>query len=972
MSSLPDDDLWDRADRLFDQALDLPAAERGAFLDRACGGEAELRALVERLLGSAEKTAPANRAADRALSGLLRGGLGRELEAAGENEPPAGTQVGRYRLVREIGRGGMAVVYLAERADGQFEQQVALKLLKRGFDTDELVWRFDQERQILAAASHPGLARLLDAGIGPDSRPYLVLEYVEGRPIDRYCDEERLPVAERLQLVLQVARAVEAAHRSLVVHRDIKPNNILVTADGHAKLLDFGIAKILDPADDTTVPLARTRTTARLLTPAWASPEQVLGGPITTASDVYQLGLLLYVLLSGRFPYLLAQGAAALAAQAIAAAQPARASAAAAGLAGGPPPGPPGAAPPDPEAAALARGTTPARLRRELAGDLDTILLTALRKEPERRYRSVSLFAEDLQRFLAGRPVAARRDSTLYRAAKFLRRNAAAVTAAVTGIALVVMVALGYTHELARERDRARQAAERATRVAAFLGDLFEVAAPAGSLGRQVTAREMLDRGAGRLGSELAAEPELRADLLLVVGDVYRQLAQFGEARPLFERAVAIRRAAPGEDRLGLAAALHGLGRLEGDAGRLGPARRHLEEALAIRRAAYVYVYGGHPDIGRTLDALGAVLAAAGDFQAARRHHQEALALLEAGLPADDPEVGLAVRNLGLTYKQERLYRPALACFRRALAQLEAAEGPDHPHVAATLVEIADVLDAAEESEEARAAYLQALPVVERSYGPAHPVFASTLAALANLLRATGEPEQAVALLRRALAVREAALGPRHPLVAAGWNDLGLAHLAADDAGAARQAFEQSAAAYRDSLAPDDSGSANPLFNLAGMEREAGRRAEALALYRRSLAIRQRAFGAGHDSLVMPWYYVGVLERELGAPAAAEQALRQAIRLAERQPGGEHARPLFEVELARSLAAQRRFAEASALLSPHAAESAGQTLRRRALAALAELATAEGRLAEAARHRAALARLGPAKAASRPRPVIAR
>lgn len=718
MSSLPDDDLWDRADRLFDQALDLPAAERGAFLDRACGGEAALRALVERLLGSAEKTAPANRAADRALSGLLRGGLGRELETAGENEPPAGTQVGRYRLVREIGRGGMAVVYLAERADGQFEQQVALKLLKRGFDTDELVWRFDQERQILAAASHPGLARLLDAGMGPDSRPYLVLEYVEGRPIDRYCDEERLSIADRLRLVLQVARAVEAAHRSLVVHRDIKPNNILVTDDGHAKLLDFGIAKILDPADDTTVPLARTRTTTRLLTPAWASPEQVLGGPITTASDVYQLGLLLYVLLSGRFPYLLAQGAAALAAQAIAAAQPARASAAAVGLTGGPPPGPPGAPPPDPEAVALARGTTPARLRRELAGDLDTILLTALRKEPERRYRSVSLFAEDLQRFLAGRPVAARRDSTLYRAAKFLRRNAAAVTAVVTGIALVLMVALGYTHELARERDRASREAERASRIAAFLEDLFVAAAPAPD--RQLTPRQMLDRGVERLDTELAAEraaePELRADLLLMVGDLYRQFALLDEARPLLEQALALRRRAPGGDRLGLAAALHGLGRLESDAGRLDPARRHLQEALAIRRTAYAYVYGGHPDIGRTLDALGAVLAAAGDFERARRHHQEALALLEAGLPSDDPEVGLAVRNLGLAYKQERLYGPALACFYRALAQLEAAEGPHHPHVAATLAEIAEIADAlaaekSEEAEQARAANEPAPPV---------------------------------------------------------------------------------------------------------------------------------------------------------------------------------------------------------------------------------------------------------------------
>ncbi len=238
------DDRWHRADQLLDQALDLPLVERAAFLDRECGEDTELKALVQRLLAGADGDPTLI-----ASGGALRGPLWDRLEADLETDDPLlGAEVGRYRIVRELGRGGMAVVYLAERSDGQFRQQVALKLLKRGLDTDEVVARVRPGAADPRRRRASGLARLLDGGIGPGGRPYLVMEYVEGRPIDRYCDEERLPVTERLRLFLQVARAVEDAHRSLVVHRDIKPSNILVTADGHAKLLDFGIAKLLDPA----------------------------------------------------------------------------------------------------------------------------------------------------------------------------------------------------------------------------------------------------------------------------------------------------------------------------------------------------------------------------------------------------------------------------------------------------------------------------------------------------------------------------------------------------------------------------------------------------------------------------------------------------------------------------------------------------------------------------------------------------
>ena len=404
------DDLWSRADRILDEALDRSNAERPAYLDHACAGDAELRGLVDRLLADAEAADPS---LDRGVGGSL---LAEAVDSAlGQEATLAGSVVGRYRIVGEIGRGGMAIVYLAERADAEFRQQVALKLLKRGVDTDEVVRRFEQERQILAAASHPDIARLLDGGVTDDGRPFLVMEYVDGKPIDEYCDDRGLTVDERLRLFLRVGHAVADAHRNLVVHRDIKPHNILVTADGNVKLLDFGIAKVLEPGPGGSE-LTRTRTT--FLTPAYATPEQVAGGPITTASDIYQLGLLLYRLLTGRAPYRLSSLDSEDLRRSVCESVPARPSSTTG-------PRKPERSEDEPgiEDCSRLRGTSPRGLRRRLAGDLDNIVLKALRKEPERRYDSAAQLVADIENHLAGRPVTARADTVWYRVSKLVSRH---------------------------------------------------------------------------------------------------------------------------------------------------------------------------------------------------------------------------------------------------------------------------------------------------------------------------------------------------------------------------------------------------------------------------------------------------------------------------------------------------------------------------------------------------------------------
>jgi eukaryotic-like serine/threonine-protein kinase len=388
-----DTERWIRADRLLEAALDLPADRRTAYVAAAAAGDPELRRLVERLLESAETDA--GLAPGGVFGGELFDGFAKELVAA--DEDPAGQIIGPYRVVREIGRGGTAVVYLAEGPDGA---RVAVKLIRLGLDTEEVLLRFDQERKILARAQHPNIAEVFASGVSADGRPYFAMEYVDGLPIDAYCDRRRATVADRLGLFLQAAWAVHHAHRDRVVHRDIKPSNILVTEDGRLKLLDFGIAKLLDAeAGPGAVPL--TRSYARLMTPAFASPEQILGAEVTVATDVYQLGILLYLLLTGRWPYQLAKNWPGEVVRAITQSEPAAPSAATAG-AGSMPPSFRGT-PPSPEKIAAARQSTHQRLRRRLEGDLDRIALTALRKDPGDRYASVARMIDEIERHLAGR-----------------------------------------------------------------------------------------------------------------------------------------------------------------------------------------------------------------------------------------------------------------------------------------------------------------------------------------------------------------------------------------------------------------------------------------------------------------------------------------------------------------------------------------------------------------------------------------
>lgn len=870
-----------RLDALFDQALDLEGEARAGFLERVGAEDASLRAELDELLSLVDANASS------LDPGALAGGALWQAVATAPSLAPgdveAGTVVGAWRVLGELGRGGMGAVYLATRIDGGFEQRGALKRIRAGVDTDDFMRRFSQERQILARFDHPNIARLLDGGRDDAGRPYLVMECVEGERIDRHCDAAGLDVTARVTLFVAVARAVAYAHRHLVVHRDLKPSNIIVTADGEVKLLDFGIAKVLDADDDAHA--AATRTSARLYTPEYATPEQVRGEPATTAADVYQLGLLLYELLSGQRAQRPADGSLAALEEAVCRREPMRPSLQAA----------------DAEPATLAaRGTTARALRRMLAGDLDTIVLKALRKAPERRYASVLELVDDLERWRQGKPVRARPEGTRYRAGKFLRRHPMGVASA----AVLVLVLSAYaatvtvqSRAIARERDRAQAEARKAGQVKALVLRLFEGADPQLSGGAQLSARELLDRGWSGVRTELGGQPEVRIELLDTVGEAYRQLGLYDRADPLFVQALADARgtAMPPASQV---RALRSLGRLRSDQGRHDEAEPLLRDALARMRA----VYGTrHAEVAATLDDLGLVRFRRGDVEGAERIYRDALAMRRALFGNEHADVADSLDALGLALRQRGGYAAAEPLHSEALALRRRLLPAGHPDLARGMSDLALVRTDLGEFDSAEALYREAKGLLVQAYGARHPHVATVSNNLARLLQVQRRFDEALPLLREALAIRIESLGERHETVALAHNDLGLTLAESGDDAGAEAAYARALAAYP----TDHHWRAATIFNLGRIAEKRGDFATAERHYRDALERQRRDYGPGHDRVGTDLNRLGVVLFRQGRLDEAETHMREALGIFRSRLADGHPRlasslvPLGELLLAR-------------------------------------------------------------------------
>ncbi|MEM7583590.1 MAG: serine/threonine-protein kinase [Acidobacteriota bacterium] len=847
-----------RVKQIFDEVLELEGAARQRALEARCDSP-ELRRRVEVLLARA------------ATAGdfLEPGGLLEPSDPANEPLPSwSGRQVGPYRLLHELGRGGSSVVYLGERIVGDFNQRVAIKLLRIGLATEAAVQRFQRERQILAALQHPAIVRLVDGGTTRDAPPFdgvpfVAMDWVDGLPITTFADANSLSIRQRCELFLAVCEAVEFAHRQLIIHRDIKPSNVFVTDDGRPQLLDFGIAKLLAPDDDDPA------TAQRMMTVRYASPEQLRGAPLSVATDVYSLGVLLFELLTGRSPHRAEQAAERSGtspphtpAEALGKADPADGTTSIAGV-------------------AERRGTSPAALLRSLSGELTSILIKAMSQDPKDRYGSVEALRQDLQRFLTGRPVQARAQTSAYRLWKFVRRNPLPST-----LLVALTLALGglvvQSSRLASQRDLALARQEKAEDVTRFLVETLELVDPYEAQRESVQIRDLL-AGAGRRGDQqLGHRPEVLAALHGTLGQGYQHLGLESDAQQHFETAIRLARTEAVDAADVLADSLLATSRILAVEGEHERAEASAREGLALRSGL------DGPAARSTAEAhsvLAAALLEAGQFEEAVSEGEIAAELLRGGPPSI--ELAEALTLLARIHEVQGAYDLAGEPAREGLLLYQQLLGDEHPSTAAALDALANALYRQGRYAEAEAKHRQALELRRRHLRPDHPNVIHLLNNLGLAQMGQGHYEAAQETFEEALALRRTAHGAEHPLVARSLHNLASVLRESGRPGAALEPLNEALGILEAKVGRDHPETANVVNTLALVYRELGDLVAAEPLYRRSLAAAEANQGEA-TRLVPGLINLGALLVELGSFSEGQALVQQAHEIYLDVGQGEH------------------------------------------------------------------------------------
>jgi serine/threonine-protein kinase len=750
-----------RVSEIVEAALERDAANWPSFLDESCGKDMALRAEVESLLGHQKE-------ASDFIEGPAFQSAATELVAE-SGELKAGESLGDYKILSLLGEGGMGEVYLAE--DLKLPRHVAIKLVKAGFGRRNLIRHFQREERILAALTHPNIARLYGGAVSENGIPYFVMEYVEGERLDRYCEARKLKLPERLQLFRKICSAVSYAHQHLVIHRDIKPANIRVTAEGEPKLLDFGIAKLIDP--ETEARGEATMTLQRVMTPEYASPEQVRGEEVTTATDIYSLGVVLYELLTGERPYRVRSRRPDQVALAISEKEP-----------------------PRPSTAVTKQNASSVILNpKSLRGDLDNIVLMAMRKEPARRYASVAQFSEDIRRHTEGLPVVARKDTVGYRSAKFIRRHRVSVAAA----GLVMMAIIAGLIAALWEARQARAQRDVAQRINTFLQDMLGAAAPE-VRGVDVKVADLLDEASTRAKNELGGRPDVMADVLMTLGRTYISLGKPDKAEPDLRAALEASLRANGELHRTTATTMGWLGLALANMNKTAEGEQVSRRAVELQRKLHPH---GHEDLGVALYALGDNLIAKNESKAAQPFLKEASDLIKKHLGqthgyyvATLVLLAMAHERAGEISEAEPIYRQAIgagrqveARYRIFLAQadlflayllinkeaypeaetlLRESEtiyrqvmgGDTNYSVGAVKANLGLIYFLKGDYAKAEAEDRTALDLLRKSLGPEQPVAASTEATLGLTLTREGKPAEGEPYLREALTIRKKILPP--------------------------------------------------------------------------------------------------------------------------------------------------------------------------------------------------------------------
>ena len=723
---------WQRIQTIFHDAADLSPSERAAFVRMHCDGD---DALAAEILGMLRHDAADGSVLDQNVAMAANGVL------AGSDA--VASQFGPYRIVRVLGEGGMGIVYLAERTD--LHTRVAIKVLRDAWLSPARRERFAAEQRTLAQLNHPWIARFYDASVLPDGTPYFVMEYIEGIPLTEYCADKKCTIEQRLQLFRQICEAVQHAHSHAVIHRDLKPSNILVKEDGSVRLLDFGIARQIESLG---VEVDQTITGLRLMTPAYASPEQVRGDRIGISTDVYSLGVILYELLAGAHPFDLSNLTPAEAASIIATHDPGKPS------------------------AAVRRSAAPhsgaAALSRSAWADLDVLCVTAMHKDPQRRYRSVEALIRDVDHYLRAEPLEARPESRRYRAGKFVQRHRRAAAGIAAAVVLMIAMATFFMLRLARARDAAIAQAARVQRIQGFMTSLFQGGDPSAGPDNNLRVVTMVDRGLQQAQS-LNADPEVQAELYETLGGLYEKLGKLDEANLLLNKALDLHRSLYGADSTQAGETLVALGALRDDQAQLPEAERLVREGLAIEER---HLPSGHPTVVKATTALGKVLEDRGSYAAAIATLNDAVKTQPRDAPPT-PEFAAALYELANCQFYAGHYDTAEALNQRLLPIDRQLYGDRHPRVADVLVNLGAIRHDLGHYPEAEPFERQALEIVQRWYGNDHPETASDLTMLARTLVFEGRYDEATALLQQSLVIKERVYGPVHPAVASSLNELG-------------------------------------------------------------------------------------------------------------------------------------------------------------------------------------------------------
>lgn len=831
---------WHRVQDLVSAVLDAPVTARAEFIETVCAGNTTLRQQLENLVESYEHAGSLIKESIEPL----------RFDELGFRSVTEGERIGPYQITGTVGHGGMGTVYRATRIDDHFRQQVAIKVVTGGFNaTPELLRRFRSERQILANLAHPNIARLLDGALTASGLPYLVMEYIEGTTIDMFVKQRNLNIRSRLNLVQQVCGAVQHAHQNLVVHRDIKPANVMVKEDGTPKLLDFGIAKLLG-SDAQTESIATTRA-EQLMTPEYASPEQIRGEMITTATDVYGLGVLTYELLTGRRPFPTANlsplGIERLICETT------------------------------PELPSLAAGANRKTAGNEawepVSRDLDNIVLKAMHKEPARRYASAAALSEDIRHYLKGFPVSARADSWGYHASKFISRHSFATAAA----AFFVIVTTALSIGLAIQVSRAQREAETSNEVSSFLTSLFEQARPDQNQGRIRSAREILDLAASWAPKQLSGKPRVEARLLDILGSTFYRLGALDQAESLASQAYQIRSRLAGPEAEETAGSLRTLASIARDRGELNRATNAYEKVLQI----YTRHKGRESEeTAEIINDIGSLRWAVGDFRGAGDRDREAIAILTQLKGPTHLKTLQAESDLERVLADQGEYEEAESLARKVLSERLRILGPNHPDVAESFSNLAVVLERTGRLNEAVPLERHSLELARRLLGPRHPKIATSLSNMNRLERKLGHYADAQQFGEEAVDMATKLVGTHSLATAACQGQLGLALLAQHDLQRARELLTSSLATRIDLGRPGNPTLGDSYDRLGLLDLADNNLAGAHANIQRGLEIREHFYGRQNDTVAASLNNMGRVLTAEGNPDAAEKTFREAREIA--------------------------------------------------------------------------------------------